>query len=363
MKKLVVNITTIISLIALFYMSVVYRTEISNGVINSISFCLYSLIPTLFPTMFLASVAVFSPINSFVSKRLSKFFTSVFKISPAFIFPFILSLFCGYPVGAKLCSILHTDKKVTDNDCKHFLLFAVTPGISFPMLFVGDILLNNIYIGLYFFIATSMASVTLALFLSIKRAKPSNKYLKEYDYPLLTNINLSLKSTLSAVTNMCMYYILFSSFIPLLHSTGFFQWLVSVLSNITLFTPMEYASMLKSFPDIISGVISTHDLMVSPIYYLVGLSFAGLCVHFQVFSLFDKKSLNKIHFYIFRILHIVISIIIYKILMHFFPIAINTSSNFDNHTVFLTQTSIGASVIMLCLCFIFIFCSQSTNKR
>ncbi|MEG1426878.1 MAG: hypothetical protein RSC76_04240, partial [Oscillospiraceae bacterium] len=274
----------------LFISSIVFRNKLSLGVSFGIRYSLNVLIPSLFPLIFLSSLLSVSSLSGGFSKLFSPLTRQLFKLPGNCFLPIFMGLTCGYPVGAKLTAALFRDKKINAEEAGQLLLFVMNPGIPFSVLFVGGVLFRDLSLGFRIFGATCGASLLLGILSCIRKPVPQKRDFSDSGLPLLQAVNTAAKSALEATSTMCLYLVIFSAYLPLLHSWGVFQELVRHLAS-PLFTQPEIATILSFLGEVVQGTNDGVRLKVSAEIFALGLSFGGVCIHFQIFSFFEKPPL------------------------------------------------------------------------
>ncbi len=346
-------------IVCLFYCAVEYKTEISAGVKFAVNYCLNILVPSLFPLMFLSCLAAVSPFCVFINKLMSTFMKKVLKMPSELSCAYVFGLLCGYPVGAKLCSLSLKNGMINKKDAMDFLLYASNPGIAFSVLYVGASVLGNINLGLIMFICGCIGSLVTALFVSLNRKTPKELPHKQKYNSALKIIDISAKNTLSATVNMCLYVVLFSAFTPILYASGAFEIILSFMYYLPYINPIESAALLSFVPDIVSGTVAAINFNAPPYIFLTGLCFGGICVHMQIFSLFTSLNLKLqyiLKFYLFRLINIAISLTVFYFWVGFSNNTTSVFSNFSQIKTHATSANTPASICLILLSIFFVYC-------
>ncbi len=153
--------------IGIFLIGVLLVTEgrvIGNGIKTGLNVIFNDLIPALFPFM------IFS---SFVSNRglslknggiAEKITASFFRCNKYALFPFILGLFGGYPVGASIINDLKNKKKLSNKDAECLFYWCINPSPAFVITAVGTFMLKNTLSGVIIYISCVLSSLTVGFF-------------------------------------------------------------------------------------------------------------------------------------------------------------------------------------------------------
>ncbi len=353
MRNIFKNILLAIGLSFLFFGAIIYRKEVSQGVVSGIEYCVNMLIPSLFPFMFLSSVLSYSRLSNILSKIFRGFMVRVLNLPSHCFCTVFFGLCFGYPVGAKLVASLYEERKISSEEKSRLMLYVINPGLPFCVLFVGPVILNSIHLGLFIFISTVVASLSIGIVLGFMS---EGEISKEQRVENQKNImEKAVRSTVMASVNMCVHVVIFSAFIPLLYAFK----VIELIGGDTL------VSYLFMGIDVVHGVEISAMLQAPVTVFCIGLSFGGLCVHTQVFSFFKERPVNLYKFYFVRALHIILSLTAFKILLKLFPIEITVASIFGSGTgdIFKGTALSSTSLLILICAYIYLRDNKKFEKK
>ena len=362
LRKLTYILYFFASLLLIFCV-IIYRNPIISTVRESINYSLNILIPSLFPMIFISSFISNSPAQNIISKLFSLVCKYIFRLPSCCSCAIIFGLTCGYPVAAKLCSDLLSKNQISKEQANRLCCFCVNAGIPFGVLFVGGVIFSSIKIGWLLFFANTISSFIIGFILSCKSSIPNCKNIKIQHLNIQTNLNKSVKSTLYSILTMCGYIIIFSIFLNILKSSGIFEFLNSFMIKLKLFPPLENLAILIFLLDVVSGINCANNLHLNSEIYLIGLSFSGLCLHFQIFSFFKDKTIKYLDFYIFRLVHIFLSLEIFRLLKLISPEAISVISTVKNIIPKVYNSNATVSVFLILLSLTYIYMNKTVAKN
>ena len=144
-----------------------FPNDVRNGASNGISYCLYTLVPSLFPFMVLSSFIIHSGISKFIGKLLQPVIQFLFYLPGSAGSVIIMSMIGGYPVGARGCMSLLEQGAITQKQAQRMLYFCVNAGPAFIISVVGSTLLQNALIGLLMFFSQIAAMLAIGITLGI----------------------------------------------------------------------------------------------------------------------------------------------------------------------------------------------------
>ena len=109
----------------------------TQGAYEGLLFCAQILIPSLFPFMVLSSFVVNCGISGILSRFLAPVTKSFFRLPGSAGVTILLSMFGGYPVGARGIRTLLDRGLITREEGARMLCFAVGAGPAFVIFAVG----------------------------------------------------------------------------------------------------------------------------------------------------------------------------------------------------------------------------------
>lgn len=117
------------------------------------------LLPSLFPFMFFSKLFTTFEVSSNFSKPFSKLTNKFYRCSHECAYVFLLSLLCGYPIGAKLTSDLYLDGKISKGEANRSVAFVSNCGPMFLIGSVGVGMLGSAKAGLVLLICHILGSI------------------------------------------------------------------------------------------------------------------------------------------------------------------------------------------------------------
>lgn len=320
---------------------------IAKGVTSGLYLCADVIIPSLFPlmciTMCFANSGVIGVIANH-TKNISKF---LFKSNGYFLPIFILSLVCGYPVGACLSNQIYKNGKITIYERNKIALVSCSAGVGFLVLAVGVGILGSFDIGLILLITHISASILVAIIVS-----------RFYKYE---NINFSYKNNVfisdalvkgvgsasSSIISICAYTVLFSA-------------VVNVVSKYLRFSKI-YKPVI-SVLEVTNAVYALADNGESLPVIAAVIGFGGLSVIFQISSALENQRPEILKIILVRTLHSSLSYFICNIVLKFFKIPKLVFKS--NTTIMVTNyKSLAFSISLFVLAVVFFSYVYKRNEK
>lgn len=339
----------LIELICLFFcVMLITNFEIcKKSIIHSLSLCSQTLIPSLFPFMFLSSFITQSGVLESTSPFLNKISYRIIGMPYCVTVVFILSIIGGFPVGAKMTKSLYERGAITQNQANRLLLFCVNPSPAFAVNAVGVSLFGSEQIGITIYISVIVSNMILALFSKcLDDKKKCDMSVKRKPSVSTAFVNAGTDASASMIA-ICAYVLLFSCFIPLLCSLTENQSIHNFIYGFTEVTiGCEALSKLNNIP-LIAGIIA----------------WGGIAVHFQIMDCIERTNTDLRLFFASRLVSASISVIICDVLLKQFPVQVSAISQNANIRLVTNENSLPVSIAMLITCFLFLIGDYTINSR
>ena len=234
---------------------------------NGIELCLFTVVPSLFPFIFLTSI-----INHFITG--SKI-TPFMKLGYHLGLPtgsesiFLLGLLGGYPLGAKAVYDAYANGKITKVTAQRLLGFCSNPGPAFIFGIIGNLFSSRKIAWIIFSIQILSAIITGFLL----PGKSHEVCHMGNEKPLkLTQI---LDNSIKALGTICGWVILFRTITDFLS-----KWMQYYL-------PQELAIIICGILELTNGCIGLNALHTEALRFVLAsfmLGFGGICVWMQTAS-------------------------------------------------------------------------------
>jgi len=299
---------------------IVFPSDFSQGVRAGLTLCAETMIPSMFPFFILSSFMTRSGMIDLIGRKTEKFFRKIFALSGKSGSVFLLSLFSGFPVGARTVSLLLERKEMSEKEAQRLMLCSVNAGPAFTVSAVGASMLASRKAGIIIFASLTLSSLIicfLSRFIIEKEERCPVSYRKE------DRENLS-SSLINAVSDATASMMSVSGWIVLFSCACFVAESIDVIEKNSL--------LFRAAFEVSIGCEKACQQGNIPLVTAV-IGWSGLCVHCQVFSAVIKSNLKKRLFFISRIFHSALSMIICDLLLKAFPCSISVFAN--------TASSIG----------------------
>ena len=320
------------------YLCLRFSAECAEGIRKGILFCIKALVPSLFLFMALSSYIVKSGIAEWFSKPLEGLAKGLFGVSAAGLSVILLSMIGGYPVGARCAAALYEERRIGIKEAEKLVCITVCAGPGFLLNYVGGALLNNAEAGriLLFaeLIGTILAGVIIGRSISAEPPHTAHAAKQSGNNLLISSVADASKATF----HMCAMVVICSAFIEVISA-------VSPSPSLT--------DILSAFIEITTGcqrMCGRYPLYL--IAFFVG--FGGISVHLQIYAGIGKLAVNKVLFFLFRILQGIITAAAAYILLMIFPVEQSVFNSSDVPLTFAKSATLFGSgaLVLSSLCFI-----------
>ena len=279
--------------------------EIKLIIIDSTNFWFKNLVPTIFP-FFIVSDLLINYGIFYVFDFLLYRIRILLKLSPSGLFVIMFSMFTGLPSGARYISKLLKEDLISVEEANRIIHFCHFSNPLFIINTIGLNILGNKTIG-YFILLSHYLSNFIMIFIF----KSNYEYdYKNYIYNQESFGKVFSKSIIDAL----------NSLLIILGNIILFQLLLTIIFNyINIFDILN--TTISLILELSSGLISLEKLNISLIakslIVVSAISFGGLCIHSQVYTILSDTKIKYKNYLIGRIIQAIIAPIIFLIICFF----------------------------------------------
>lgn len=335
----------ILAFIFLFSLSVMLlNPEIMiSSVKNSLFICYNSIIPSLYIFMVFSIYFSQKDFMKIIAKPFN-LYSHLIKIKDKkFSVYMLLSLFGGFAIGANFLRELKNDGYSKDALCV-IAPAMINNSFSFCVYAIGVGLFNNFKLGIFLFFSLTISSLITSFILSFfykYNIVSSTDNINKKPIPFNECISSSVKNILSVCGFVILFYYMCEVIILYSKKHAILSSIICIFTEVTTGC-LKSAAILGKNPFIICFCLSILPIStICQVSYFTGEKF------------FIKSLLFS------RLIHTPISIAILKLILNYFPVAINTSENISgNVKLFYSSIEISSTLFLLTLVFLIIFDSS-----
>ena len=271
-----------------------------NGAREGIILCLSTLIPSLYPFIFLSNLltGALSGQELGVLRPVTKFC----KMPAGSESLLAVGFLGGYPVGAQCVCLLKMQGQLSDTDASRALAFCNNAGPSFIFGILSS-MFSDWKAPCLLWIVHIVSALFVGVLIPTASERSHIKLQKQKE-----NLMQSFNQALKAMASICGWVILMRMVLAFMES--WFLWLLPL--------PMQVAA--EGLLELSNGCIRLSELPCEGLRFLIAsglLSLGGICVMLQTRSVADGISLRL--YFPGKIIQCAISILISSLLQVFFP--------------------------------------------
>ncbi len=286
MKRIILTVLCILTGAFLIALSEAVR----NGVQNGLLLCVNAVIPSLFLFTALSLFVTKSGVAKAVGRILEPLSKRLFKLNGEQMAVFVISLFSGYPVGAKLINELYEKGSVSRKKALFMLGFCVNAGPAFIVVSVGQTVLGSKPDGTRLLAACLLSTCVLA-FISSRFFKDEPQGVYETNQKG-QNTNLA-QAFVTAVSDAALTMFTVCAFVVV------FSGITGVLS--LRWVPEFIKETVLPLVEVTAGIgVSTRAPLGKTAFFI---GFGGLSVQLQVMAAAEKIKPGFFRILILRAVH------------------------------------------------------------
>lgn len=305
------------TIIVLSLVLIIYMITRSNNVIESVTFSISiwkdNLFPTLFPFFVVSNILIQYGFVDIIGNLLEKPMRNIFKLPGEASFVLAISMFSGFPSGAKYTTNLVKENKISKTEAERLITFTHYSNPLFIIGFIGNIILNNQNIAFIILFSHIIGGLIVGKLFSVNIKELTKEELKnkkkENNLPSFGKaLQISVMDSLNTM------------FLLLGIVTVFL--IVSSVTNELFNLPPLYHTIISGILEMTQGIKNIANLEINNFYKTLltttFISFGGLSVHMQVASIITEVNIKYKSFFVARIMHAIISSGLVSILYYLF---------------------------------------------
>lgn len=305
--------------------------KIMEAVRQSLTLCVCSLLPALFPFMVASSVFV-SSVTPKTFDFAKSFFYRLFGISPCAAAALIPGMICGYPVGADCTCRLYRSNMISKSEAETLIAFSNNSGPLFIIGSLGAGTLGSSKTGTALYLihicAAVICGILLKPFTAVGLCERSSYKKSEKGF------TDAVSDSTAAILRICGFVVSFAV-------------INELLKPVFGALPSHLKCIAASALELTNGVSITNTAIENTHAKLIiisgALGWSGLSVHMQVKSIVADTNLSLKKYFIARPLICALSVLMSSILLK------NTSPEsqaavFDMRAVFKALTAVCAFI-------------------
>lgn len=287
----------------------------------------YKVFPTMFPFVILTNIIIDYDGVYIYAKTFGIMLCKILRLPKKSSIVLIISILCGYPLGAKYCCDLYEKKEIDFNTAERLLNVATNCSPLFIVGTIGSSMLNSKLYGYLLLISGYVSCFVMSILLPSKNISEKVVYNNHHDMKII-NLGQSLKGSVENSIYSCS---LVAGFIVV------FSVLLGQIKNTLLFTTINqnnvFGSILLGMIEMTNGCsivnILKVDTLIKLMLFSFFTSFGGLCVMSQVYAFTYKYKFSMLKYLGRKLLQGIISAVstfmLYVFFSHYSLVTINSN--------------------------------------
>ena len=294
----------------------------TSGTIEGLKLFVFSVLPGLFPFMFLTKLLTEIGFVFKISQKFDRFSYKVFGTPGVSIYALLMSLLSGYPIGAKIISDLFKKGQITEKEAQKMSVFCTTSGPIFVIGTVGSLMFSNFLFGVILYVSHILSSIFLGVVFNLfNKTKPQTHIHQKIEVQKSKNLlSHCISETINSLFIVGAYITLFFLVSELFSQLKLFEILGSLFAPIFSKLGLEQTNLtglLYGVVEVTRGAKILSGLKTSTSLILTSgiISFSGISILMQSLA-FLKEAKIKAHTFIFsKCVHMIVSMIFCTILL------------------------------------------------
>ncbi|MEG1495527.1 MAG: hypothetical protein RR406_04445 [Bacilli bacterium] len=307
-------ISILLSLLLFTYTCLIFinSTVVIETVTFSINLFVTKLLPALFPFFILGDLLKAYGIIDLLGGLFSNVMGKLFHLKGECAFVLAMSMISGFPSGAKYTKDLLDSQIINEKEATHLLTFTHFSSPLFIIEVIGIGLLNNKKIGLVILIIHYLTNIIIGIIIRNKKKIDLVKSSLYNSLKLMHNKRISNNQSFVVILTNSIFKT-FKTLILMLGIITFFL-IISTIIKTTLPLSSFTSAFISGILEMTGGLYSISNISLPTCYkaalMTAFISFGGLSVHMQIYSLIKDTNIKYFPFLIARIAHALIAAIL-----------------------------------------------------
>jgi len=307
---------------------IVYPGDSYKAALDGLNLWFTSVCPALLPFFICVDILIGLGFVSFIGEILKPLMGPLFKVPGAASFALVMSFSSGYPVGARITTMLRKENICTKAEGQRMLSLCSSSG---PLFIIGAIatgIMNNPGIGIILVLAHYLSAISIGLIIRNHGNDVSSKKTNLSIHPIKELVNQrkrdgrgigtiigdSVKNGVNLIINIGGFIVLFSVIASALKISGLLQEISNIICliiPIKALTSEMVSSLIIGMLEVTNGVKSCallKSLLITKICiisFMIG--FGGLSINAQVLSIIGETDLRFDIYFVMKILQGIIA--------------------------------------------------------
>jgi len=284
----------------LFFMTVliIFAKEYMRSVSSGLTLYVTAVLPALFPFAFFSKILTELNFGRDIGVLCSRPLKKLYRAPNVSGYILVMSMLCGYPIGAKLIGDCKDCGLITDAEARTASAFTSTSGPLFIIGTLGVVMLENKTVGIIILLAHYLSALLNGL---IYRGKKQSEGIslerKPIDYAKLLDVMPSAVVSLMVVGG---YIVIFNLMLDVLLNLRIIGLFSNVLKIVCL-KPAVSEGLLASLFEMTKGCLiiskSALSMKMKAALSAFAVTFGGVCVSLQSLTFLSKAKISPAYYF------------------------------------------------------------------
>ena len=288
----------------------------TSGTIEGLKLFVFSVLPGLFPFMFLTKLLTEVGFVFKISQKFDRFSYKVFGTPGVSLYALLMSILSGYPIGAKIISDLFKKGQITEKEAQKMSVFCTTSGPIFVIGTVGSLMFSNFLFGVILYLSHILSSIFLGIIFNLfdKTKSQKHSYQKIEVQKSKNLLSHCISETINSLFVVGAYITLFFLVSELFSQLKLFDILTSLFAPIfsKLGLDLKYLTgLLYGIVEVTRGAKTLSALAYPASLILTSgiISFSGISILMQSLAFLKEAKIKAHTFILSKCVHMIVSMI------------------------------------------------------
>lgn len=301
-----------------------------------------AVFPSLFPFLVIINIIISYDGIDIYSKLLGKIICKPLKLPVECSFALLVSLLCGYPLGARYSCDLYEKKIIDLYTCERLLNIASNSSPLFVIGAVGASMMLSTKIGYLLLISNILSCILMGFIIPTNNSSFKIKN-NNFSKPVITNTNIgiifknSIEDAIKNSLNIGGFIVVFSVITGMIKDNVIFHIVLNKISLIVGSSGNFIEGLLLGLLEMTNGCYlissSNSNLYVKLPVLSFLIAFSGLSIISQVYSYTYKYDISMKKYIIRKLIQAIISSIL-TIILYFIFLQTSSIFTFNNMSIY-----------------------------
>lgn len=296
------QISSVVAALCAFLALMLFPNEARQGAVYGLSICAGTIIPSLFPFFVVSMLLSKLGFAELIGRRFRSGRTAT---------AFLIGISGGYPLGAAYTAQVCQRDNSSDKDALKMLICCNNSGPAFILGAVGSGVFNSSKAGLFLYAVHILAALSALLLLAPHSGSRPHETARVSGFAAA--FTTAVKASVTACLSVCGFICAFSVLASIIDVSGAIALASEALSATFGLDPGFFRCLLLGIFELGNAVSAMEGLPLCPHNLALAaflLSWGGISVHFQTFSVISGVDIKAVRYMTGRLLIAIFSFVL-----------------------------------------------------